>query len=138
MFQVNEAIHVCVCARRLHEARLDGKPARALIRRRPEVAALLLSGSTVGDVTTFVGLERFVRYRQRDEIVESRPGASALDGEVSDLDVSSAASTAEMPHRTPRKWTRSAAPASRACRPSCRRRSPSPARSKWAFLDRKR
>jgi hypothetical protein len=87
-FQVNETIHVCATG--CTKPGLDGKPVRALIRRQPEVAALLLPRSTVGyDVMTFVGLERFVRYRQRDEIVEALERTSGLrvsTGEVSDLE----------------------------------------------------
>jgi hypothetical protein len=67
-FQVTETIHVCAAG--CTKPGLDGKSVRALIRRQPEVAALLLPRSTLGyDVMTFVGLERFVRYRQRDEII---------------------------------------------------------------------
>ena len=87
-FQVNETIHVCAAG--CTKPGLDGKPARALIRRQPEVAALLLPRSSVGyDVMTFVGLERFVRYRQRDEIIEALERTSGLrlsTGEVSDLE----------------------------------------------------
>ena len=87
-FQVNETIHVCASG--CTKPGLDGKPARALIRRQPEVAALLLPRSTVGyDVMTFVGLERFVRYRQRDEVIvalERTSGLRLSTGEVSDLE----------------------------------------------------
>ncbi len=87
-FQVNETIHVCAAG--CTKPGLDGKPVRALIRRQAEVAALLLPRSTVGyDVMTFVGLERFIRYRQRDEIVEALERTSGLrlsTGEVSDLE----------------------------------------------------
>lgn len=87
-FQVNETIHVCAAG--CTKPGLDGKPARALIRRQPEIAALLLPRSTVGyDVMTFVGLERFVRYRQRDEIIctlERTAGLRLSTGEVSDLE----------------------------------------------------
>jgi hypothetical protein len=87
---VNETIHIHACATGCTKHGLDGKPVRALIRRQPEVAAHLLPRSTVGhDVMTFVGLERFVRYRQRDEIVEALERTSGLrlsTGEVSDLE----------------------------------------------------
>ncbi|OFX26069.1 MAG: hypothetical protein A2V77_18295 [Anaeromyxobacter sp. RBG_16_69_14] len=47
-----------------HQLTAAAVPLRALIRRQPEVAALLLPGSAVGhDLMTFVGLEVFVRLR---------------------------------------------------------------------------
>jgi hypothetical protein len=65
--------------RRARSPGLDGKPVRSLIRRQPEVAALLLPRSTVGySIMAFVGLERFVRYRQRDEIIEALERTSGL------------------------------------------------------------
>jgi hypothetical protein len=86
-FQVRETVHVC--AGGCKKPGPDGKPARALIQRQPEVASLLLPRSTVGyDVMTFVGVERFVHFRQREEIVtalEERYGLTLSSGEVSDL-----------------------------------------------------
>ncbi|HTP24162.1 MAG TPA: hypothetical protein VMK12_00700 [Anaeromyxobacteraceae bacterium] len=62
-FQVNETIHICATG--CTKAGLDGKPVRALTRRQPEVAALLLPRSSVGyDVMTFVGLERATSARR--------------------------------------------------------------------------
>jgi len=50
-FQVNETIHICAAG--CTKPSLDGKPVRALIRRQPGVAALLLPRSSVGyDVMT--------------------------------------------------------------------------------------
>ena len=87
VFQVCETVHVCAAG--CKKPGPDGKPARALIRRQPEVAALLLPRSTVGyDVLTFVGVERFVHFRQREEIVTAlaqQYGLSLSSGEVSDL-----------------------------------------------------
>lgn len=86
-FQVRETVHVCAggCKR----PGPDGKPARALIQRQSEIASLLLPRSTVGyDVMTFVGVERFVHFRQREEIVstlEQKYGLSLSSGEVSEL-----------------------------------------------------
>jgi hypothetical protein len=86
LFQVNETIYVCAAGCEMIAP--DGTT-RALIHRQPEVARLLLPRSTVGyDVMTFVGLARFVRFRQREEIVrdlEHEHGLSLSEGEVSHL-----------------------------------------------------
>ena len=87
VFEVSETVHVCAAG--CKKPGPEGEPARALIRRQPEVAALLLPRSTVGyDVMTFVGVERFVHFRQRAEIVTAlaqKYGLSLSSGEVSDL-----------------------------------------------------
>jgi hypothetical protein len=85
-FEVHETIYVC--AGGCETTTADGKR-RALIHRQPEVAQLLLPRSTVGyDVMTFVGLARFVHFRQREEIVhdlDREHGLVLSTGEVSHL-----------------------------------------------------
>jgi hypothetical protein len=80
-FEVRETVHVCAGGCR------DGDS--ALRCRQPELAALLLPRSTVGyDVMTFVGLARFVAYRQREEIrieLRDRYDIVLSSGEVSTL-----------------------------------------------------
>lgn len=86
-FEVRETVYVCATG--CKKPGPDGQPARALIQRQSEVASILLPRSTVGyDVMTFVGVERFVHFRQREEIVttlEHSYGLSLSSGEVSDL-----------------------------------------------------
>ncbi len=66
-FQVRETVHVCAAGCRTPGP--EGRPGRAVITRQAAVAELLVPRSAVGyDVMTFVGLERFVHYRQREEI----------------------------------------------------------------------
>jgi hypothetical protein len=86
-FRVRETVHVCAAGCTKPEP--GGACGVALLKRQVAVAELLLPRSTVGyDVMTFVGLERFVHYRQRKEI----RGALAEDyhvvlscGEISEL-----------------------------------------------------
>ena len=86
-FQVRETVHVCTAGCRT--PRPDGRPGRAVITRQAAVAELLVPRSTVGyDVMTFVGRERFVHYRQREEIqatLTRQYGIALSSGEVSEL-----------------------------------------------------
>lgn len=80
-FRAREGERVCAqgCCR-------DGRP---IVRRAEDLGRLLLPRSTVGyDVMVYVGLERFVHYRQREEIRSSlaaRWGIEISSGEVSAL-----------------------------------------------------
>ena len=80
-FQVREVVHVCA-----HDCQPGGRRAR---RRQAGLADNLLPRSTVGyDVMTFVGLERFVHHRQREEIraaLRERYDIVLSSGEVSTL-----------------------------------------------------
>lgn len=86
-FHVRETVHVCAAGCRTLGP--DGRPGRAVITRHAAVAQLLVPRSTVGyDVRTFVGLERFVHYRQRAEIqatLAREYGIALSSGEVSEL-----------------------------------------------------
>ena len=80
-FQVNEAIYVCPsgCQR-------EGRPVTA---RSTRLARLLLPRSTVGyDVLVYIGCQRFVHYRQREEIrseLQKKYGIVLSTGEISAL-----------------------------------------------------
>jgi len=80
-FQVREVVHVCA-----HDCRPGGQRVR---RRQAGLADILLPRSTVGyDVMTFVGLNRFVHHRQREEIrtaLRERYNIVVSSGEVSTL-----------------------------------------------------
>jgi hypothetical protein len=81
-FEVRETVHVC--ALKCHH------PSGALVTRRARhVRKHLIPGTTVGyDVMVFVGLERFLRHRQREEIREQlrdTHGVSVSAGEVTHL-----------------------------------------------------
>jgi hypothetical protein len=86
-FQVRETVHVCAAGCRRPGA--EGRPGGAVLKRQDAVAELLLPRSTVGyDVMTFVGIERFVHYRQREEIratLERQYGIALSLGELSEL-----------------------------------------------------
>lgn len=86
-FQVREAVHVCAAGCR--QPALGGARGGALVKRQAAVAELLLPRSTIGyDVMTFVGVERFVHYRQREEIratLEQKYHIVLSSGEVSVL-----------------------------------------------------
>jgi hypothetical protein len=86
-FKVCETVFVCAAGCTRPDP--DGQRARAVIERQAAVAQLLLPRSTVGyDVMTFVGRQRFVHYRQREEIraeLEHTYGITIASGEVSDL-----------------------------------------------------
>lgn len=85
-FIVRETIHVCAAGCRVPSA--NGQ-VRALVRRQAEPAELLLPRSTVGyDVLSFVGVQRFLFYRQREAIgadLEQRYGIVLSAGELSAL-----------------------------------------------------
>ncbi len=80
-FQVREVVHVCA-----QGCQPGGRRSR---RRQPGPAAILVPRSTVGyDVMTFVGIERFVHYRQREEIradLEQKYHVTLSSGEISEL-----------------------------------------------------
>ena len=80
-FAVGETVYVCRGG-----CKHEGKP---VIVRSRQLAQLLLPHSTVGyDVLAFVGRQRFVLYRQRDEIralLEKQYGIILSAGEVSGL-----------------------------------------------------
>ena len=86
-FRVRETEHVCAAG--CTEPTADGAQARPVVRRQPSVAGLLLPRSTVGyDVLAFVGLQRFVHFRDRDEIrseLAERHGIALSTGEISAL-----------------------------------------------------
>jgi hypothetical protein len=82
-FEARESVRVCLAGCR----REDGKQRVRL--RQPAFATRLLPRSTVGyDVMTFVGLQRFVHHRQREEIrteLQVRHGIRLSTGEISTL-----------------------------------------------------
>ena len=86
-FRVRETVHVCAAG--CMQPGFGGAHGRALVKRQAAVAELLLPRSTAGyDVMTFVGLERFVHYRQRDEILAALKQKYHIvlsSGEVSEL-----------------------------------------------------
>jgi hypothetical protein len=86
-FQVRETVHACAMGCLKPVAK--GTRGRAVIKRQAALAELLLPRSTVGyDVMTFVGLQRFVHYRQREEIqatLTHQYGIALSSGELSDL-----------------------------------------------------
>jgi len=86
-FSVRETVHVCAAG--CLQPGAEGRPGRAVLKRQDAVAELLLPRSTVGyDVMTFVGVERFVHYRQREEIratLERQYGIALSLGELSVL-----------------------------------------------------
>lgn len=80
-FRVRETVRVCASG-----CRHEGSPVGC---RHEALNSLLPPGSVVGyDVMAYVGLERFVRHRQREEIrasLEHEHGIVISAGEVSDL-----------------------------------------------------
>jgi hypothetical protein len=86
-FQVRETVHVCAAGCR--QPAREGARGGAIIRRQAAVAEILLPRSTIGyDVMTFVGIERFVHFRQREEILamlEQKYQVRRSSGEVSEL-----------------------------------------------------
>lgn len=82
VFRAVETVYVC--ASRCRKA--GGEHA---IHRAPSLAARIPHRHTIGyDVMVFVGLERYVHYRQRDEIraaLEAQHGIQLSTGEISDL-----------------------------------------------------
>jgi hypothetical protein len=86
-FQVRETVHVCAAGCR--QPALGDAPGSATIQRQAAVAEILLPRSTIGyDVMVFVGIERFVLFRQREEILamlEQKYQIRCSTGAVSDL-----------------------------------------------------
>jgi len=82
VFEVRETVYACRNGCRWHSG-------RQVIQRASSLAGRLLPHSTVGyDVMTFVGVERFVHFRQREEIQEKLLGQHGLNlstGEISRL-----------------------------------------------------
>ena len=81
-FQLREVVHECAARCR--------RPDGSLVMRRPsELAERLLPGRSVGyDVMVFIGLRRFLDYRQRGEIrdeLKSGYGVALSTGEISGL-----------------------------------------------------
>ena len=80
-FSVRETVRVCTAG-----CRREGAP---VIHRPGALTELIPPGSVVGyDVMVHVGLERFVRHRQREEIragLEKEHGIGLSSGEISDL-----------------------------------------------------
>lgn len=86
-FRVREIVHVCATG--CTQPGPDGKRRCAVIQRQASIAEVLLPRSAIGyDVMTFVGIERFVHYRQREEIratLDQKHGIVLSSGEVSEL-----------------------------------------------------
>jgi len=80
-FRVRETVRVCAAG-----CRREGSP---VLHRPAALTILIPPGSMVGyDVMVHVGLQRFVRHRQRDEIrasLEKEHGIVLSSGEISDL-----------------------------------------------------
>ena len=80
-FEVHETILICSSG-----CRQDGKPVTA---RSTQLAQLLVPRGTVGyDVMVYVGCQRFVHFRQREEIreqLEKQYGIILSTGEISSL-----------------------------------------------------
>ena len=81
-FEIRETIHVC-------SDRCRDESGKLVIRRAQSLAKHIVPGRTVGyDVMTFVGLERFLHHRQREEIRTSllrEHGINLSAGAVSNL-----------------------------------------------------
>ena len=81
-FQLREVVHECTAGCR----RPDG---RLAMRRASQSAERLLPGRSVGyDVMVFIGFERFLRHRQREEIqakLKNDYGIALSTGEISCL-----------------------------------------------------
>lgn len=81
-FRLREVVHECAVGCR----RPDGS---LVMRRASELAERLLPGRSVGyDIMVFIGLRRFLDYRQRDEIraeLKSGYGVALSTGEISCL-----------------------------------------------------
>lgn len=86
-FRVRETVHVCATG--CTQPDIGSAHGRALLMRQAAMAEILPPRSTIGyDVMCFVGLERFVHYRQRDEILavlEQKHHIVISAGEVSEL-----------------------------------------------------
>ena len=88
-FCARETVHICVrgCTRNINN--VVGQKAGALLRRSDSLAQLLLPRRIVGyDVMVFVGCQRFVHHRQRQEIqatLDASFGIPLSTGEISML-----------------------------------------------------
>lgn len=82
-FRVRETVRVCAAG---CTETSNGQAAHAVVRRQAQLAEILLPRSAIGyDVMAFVGRQRFVDYRQRDEIratLEAQYGITLSPGEV--------------------------------------------------------
>ena len=87
-FTARETVHVCAASCTTEPA-FEGERRPAVIKRQDALAQLLVPRTTVGyDVMTFVGLERYLRFRQREEIraeLDRRYGIKLSTGEISTL-----------------------------------------------------
>jgi hypothetical protein len=81
-FEIRETVHVCATGCRYASGSL-------VTRRAVSLAEHIIPGRTVGyDVMTFVGLQRFIHYRQREEIRSAllgKYGISLSSGEISNI-----------------------------------------------------
>lgn len=81
-FEIRETVHVCATGCRYVSGSL-------VTRRAASLAQHIIPGRTVGyDVMTFVGLQRFIHYRQREEIRSAlldKYGISLSSGEISNI-----------------------------------------------------
>jgi len=86
-FRVRETEHICEAG--CTEPPIGAGKLRPIVRRQSSVAEILPPRATVGyDVMVFVGLQRFVHYRDRDAIrrdLTERYGITLSTGEVSTL-----------------------------------------------------
>jgi hypothetical protein len=92
VFRACETVYVCRRGCAATEPSVAGPDATkhgVMTRRSESLAQLLLPRRAVGyDVMTFVGLQRFVHHRQREEIrndLENRHGVRISSGEISSL-----------------------------------------------------
>lgn len=85
-FRARETVYECAagCTKPAGTGR-----SHAVIQRQAQLAQLLLPRGAIGyDVMAFVGLQRFVHYRQRDEIratLEAKYGITLSSGEVGEV-----------------------------------------------------
>lgn len=81
-FEIRETVHVCRTGCRYASGSL-------VTRRSVSIAEHIIPGRTIGyDVMTFVGLQRFIHYRQREEIrsaLHIEYGISLSSGEISNI-----------------------------------------------------
>jgi hypothetical protein len=81
-FEIRETVHVCATGCRYASGTL-------VTRRAVSLTEHIIAGRTVGyDVMTFVGLQRFIHYRQREEIrsaLHGEYGISLSSGEISNI-----------------------------------------------------
>jgi len=86
-FRVRETEYIC--PRGCTERAADGHGRRPLVRRPAQMASLLLPRSVSGyDVMAHVGIQRFIHFRQREEIRQGlalRWGVELSAGQVSEL-----------------------------------------------------